>query len=116
MSEQRLELSDIATQNSSIEGKNDADIFWVVQGPILEQYQERSTSGNSVRYSETLRYQLKQLFKPNSEKYCRNLWQCFTIMPVSTLQPMLLKASVNSPQLVPVYFTKISNEKPPCHW
>jgi hypothetical protein len=73
MPEHRLELSDNATQNSSFEGKNDANIFWDVQEQILEEYQERSTSGNSVRYSEMLRYQLKQLFTPNSEEYCRNL-------------------------------------------
>jgi transposase len=34
-------------------------VFWDSQGPILKHYQERSTSVNSVLYSEMLRDKLK---------------------------------------------------------
>jgi hypothetical protein len=34
-------------------------LLWDAQGPIMEPYQERGTTINSVRYSEMLRDQLK---------------------------------------------------------
>jgi histone-lysine N-methyltransferase SETMAR len=34
-------------------------VFWYSQGPILEHYQERSTTVNSARYSDILRDKLK---------------------------------------------------------
>ena len=47
----------VQTQPSA--GKLMLTVFWDSQGPVLEYYQERSTTINSARYSEMLTDRLK---------------------------------------------------------
>jgi hypothetical protein len=41
-------------QKPAICRKTDVYSFWDSQGPVLERYQERSTTINSARYSDVL--------------------------------------------------------------
>ena len=50
-------------------GKLMLAVFWVSPGPVLEYYQEKSTTINSARYSETLTDRLK----PAIQSKCRGL-------------------------------------------
>jgi histone-lysine N-methyltransferase SETMAR len=58
-----METSDISGQKKlkiqASAGKVMLTVFWDSQGPVLEHYQERSTTVNSARYSEMLRDKLK---------------------------------------------------------
>jgi hypothetical protein len=40
-------------------------LFWDAQGPILEHYQERPTTGNSVHYSEMIQDHLNAATQTN---------------------------------------------------
>jgi hypothetical protein len=60
MEQKHPTLPENKIQNSTISGKSDIDTsFWDAQEPILEHYQEKGTTVNSVCYSEILQDQLK---------------------------------------------------------
>jgi hypothetical protein len=67
-------------------------LFWDAQWPILEHYQERRTTANSVRYSAMLQEQLKPAIPT---KYRGLLLKGVAMLDDNVRPPTPFKASAN---------------------
>ena len=91
-----METSTIAlqvkVQNPTIHRKLMLTMFWDSQGPVLEHYQQRDTTINSVQYSEMLTDRQKPAFRSERRGLLsKGVLCCCTTMPVHIQLPTLLK-------------------------